>query len=180
MDEPTELTPEDAERARRVQEFWEAARVRAGLMRTAVVTGMTTAATMPPPAWAFGDNPTLADELLELVLAGTKTATATSLTELEADGDRLPEVGDLSIVLDGSGEPRALIRTTEVHVTTFDQVTEEQAHAEGEDDRTLASWRREHERYFRRVLEPLGTAFSQDLPIVLETFEVLYPRPSDR
>lgn len=180
MDEPSELTPEDAERARRIQEFWEAARVRAGLMRTAVVTGMTTAATMPPPAWAFGDNPTLADELLDLVLSGSKTATATSLTELEADGVRLPEVGDLSIVLDGSGEPRALIRTTAVDVTTFAGVTEAQAYAEGEDDRSLASWRREHERYFRRVLEPLGTDFSEQLPIIIETFEVLYPRPSDR
>ena len=71
-------------------------------------------------------------------------------------------------------------RTTSVEVLPFREVTEDQAHAEGEDDRSLASWRREHERYFRRVLDGSGTEFSDDLPVAFERFELLYPRPSDK
>ena len=51
------------------------------------------------------------------------------------------------------GHPRALIRTSRVDVVPLRDVTGEFAALEGEDDRTLVSWRREHERYFRRVLE---------------------------
>lgn len=168
------------EQALAIQEFWETARGRAGVGRLDVVTGTSTAATVPPPAWAFGDGPRLADELLGLVLAGTKTATATSRAELEATGEPVPRPGDLSILLDGEGHPRALIRTAEVEEVAFREVTEEFAFLEGEDDRTLASWRREHERYFRRVLEGTGVEFTEDLPLVLERFDVLYPTPGDR
>lgn len=172
------LEPDDAARAAEIQAFWEGARVRAGLVRTAVVTGLSVAATMPPPAWAFGGEPALADALLGLVLAGTKTATSTALAELEQAGEPAPRKGDLSIVLDGAGHPRALLRTTRVEIVTFRDVDADHAHAEGEGP--LASWRREHERYFHRVLEGTGTEFSDDLPLVLERFEVLYPHPSEQ
>lgn len=173
--EPIDLDADQAADAAALQDFWEAARMRTGITRTAVVTGMSAEATLPPPAWSFGDNPELADQLLDLVLAGTKTATATSLAELEQAGEPVPGRGDLSIVLDGAGHPRALIRTTDVQVLAFRDVTEEQAAAEGEDDRSLASWRREHSTYFRRVLAGGGAEFSEDLPVAIETFELLYP-----
>jgi len=173
--EPIDLDADQAADAAALQDFWEAARMRTGITRTAVVTGMSAEATLPPPAWSFGDNPELADQLLDLVLAGTKTATATSLAELEQAGEPVPGRGDLSIVLDGAGHPRALIRTTDVQVVAFRDVTEEQAAAEGEDDRSLASWRREHSTYFRRVLAGGGAEFSEDLPVAIETFELLYP-----
>jgi len=173
--EPIDLDADQAADAAALQDFWEAARMRTGITRTAVVTGMSAEATLPPPAWSFGDNPELADQLLDLVLSGTKTATATSLAELEQAGEPVPGRGDLSIVLDGAGHPRALIRTTDVQVLAFRDVTEEQAAAEGEDDRSLASWRREHSTYFRRVLAGGGAEFSEDLPVAIETFELLYP-----
>ena len=75
--EPIDLDADQAADAAALQDFWEAARMRTGITRTAVVTGMSAEATLPPPAWSFGDNPELADQLLDLVLAGTKTATAT-------------------------------------------------------------------------------------------------------
>ena len=173
--EPIDLDADQAADAAALQDFWEAARMRTGITRTAVVTGMSAEATLPPPAWSFGDNPELADQLLDLVLSGTKTATATSLAELEQAGEPVPGRGDLSIVLDGAGHPRALIRTTDVQVLAFRDVTEEQAAAEGEDDRSLASWRHEHSTYFRRVLAGGGAEFSEDLPVAIETFELLYP-----
>lgn len=160
--------------------FWETARAHAKIGRLPVVTGVGVTAAVPPPAWSFGDNPALADELLALVLAGEKTATTTSVAELEAAGEPIPQVGELSILLDGAGHPRALIRTTEVRRARFGDVDEEYAAREGEDDRTLTSWRREHAKYFRRVLEGTGTPVDDDLELVLETFEVVHPRVPKR
>lgn len=160
--------------------FWEVARVRAGVVRFASVLGPGVPGSMVPPSWSFGDNPELADQLLGLVLDGVKTGTSTALVEFEQGDEALPVPGELSIVTDGAGRPGALIRTTRVATVPFDAVDEEFAAAEGEDDRTLASWRVEHERYWRRVLEPLGAAFAPDMPVVTERFELLYPRPADR
>jgi uncharacterized protein YhfF len=170
----------NSEHADEILAFWEVARVRAGVVRLVSVTGPDVRGSLVPPAWSFGDDPALADQLLGLVLDGVKTGTSTALAELGHADEPLPVKGDLSIVLDGSGRPGALIRTTRVETVPFDRVDAEFAAAEGEDDRSLASWRAEHERYWRRVLEPLGEEFAADMPVVTERFELLYPRPSDR
>jgi uncharacterized protein YhfF len=171
---------EDDGAAEEILAFWEVARVRAGVVRLVSVTGPDVHGSLVPPVWSFGDNPELADQLLGLVLDGVKTGTSTALAELELADEPLPVKGDLSIVLDGRGRPGALIRTTAVATVPFGEVDAEFAAAEGEDDRSLASWRTEHERYWRRVLEPLGEEFAVHMPVVTERFELLYPRPSDR
>lgn len=156
-------------------EFWRLARAHTRVAELAPVTGPGVEGSLVPPAWAFGDSPALADELLALVLAGQKTGTATALVEFRAADEPVPVKGDLSILLDGSGRPAALVRTTAVTVVPFGEVDDEHAAAEGEDDGTLAGWRREHERYWRRVLPTIGEVFSDDLAVVLERFEVLFP-----
>lgn len=129
-----------------------------------------------PEAWAFGATPEHADGLLELVMAGVKTGTASSVWDYEASGDPMPEVGELSVILDGSGAPRAVIRTTSLQTVPFDQVTEEHAHAEGEGDRTLGAWRDIHERFWRAHSEdPRG--WTPDMPVLCERFELVHPLP---
>lgn len=128
-----------------------------------------------PPAWAFGDSPDLADQLLALTLRGDKTAMASALWEFEVDDEPLPEPGDLSIVLDGSGAPRALIRTIEVTVVAFDEVSAEHASLEGEGDRSLAFWRTEHERCWRGALAHTPYEFDLTMLVVCERFELLHP-----
>lgn len=154
-------------------DFWEAARGHAGLGDIAVVGGVSAAAGVAPAAWAFGDNPVIADELVALVLAGTKTATSSALADYQGEGSRLPEVGELSIILDGAGHPAALIRTTEVEIVAFGDVSADFAAAEGEDDRSLESWRSEHTSYFTRTLGV--PALPADFQVVTERFELLYP-----
>lgn len=51
----------------------------------------------------------LANQLLALVLAGTKRATAGSLWSYEMEGRRLPAPGDLGIVTDWAGVPHCVI-----------------------------------------------------------------------
>jgi uncharacterized protein YhfF len=124
-----------------------------------------------PLAWAFGATP---DGLLELVLAGTKTGTASSVWDYEATGDPLPEVGEFSIILDGAGAPRAVIETTGLETVPFDEVTAEHAYAEGEGDRTLEHWRAVHERFWREHSES-SRGFAPDMPVLCERFRLLHP-----
>ena len=126
-------------------------------------------------AEAFGDTPALADALGGLVLAGIKTATCSALWEWEAEQSPLPTVGLTTIVLNSEGLPLCITETTEVRVCAFNEVDAEFAYDEGEDDRTLDAWRREHWRYFSRVLPKIGRAPTLDMPLVCERFRVVYP-----
>jgi uncharacterized protein YhfF len=126
-----------------------------------------------PEAWAFGATAAHADGLLQLVLDGVKTGTASALWDYEADGEQVPRVGELSIILDGAGIPRAVLEVTAITIVPFDQVTAEHAHAEGEDDRSLESWRRIHERFWSEH-SPQG--FSPDMLVVCEVFRLVHAR----
>ena len=134
-----------------------------------------TAAALPYQIEQFGDTPELANELGELVRQGTKTATCSALWEWEAEQSPLPTVGTHTIVLDGEGNPLCIIETTAVTICAFNAVDTPFAYAEGEGDRTLESWRREHWHYFSRVLPTIGKIPMLNMPLVCERFQVVFP-----
>ena len=133
----------------------------------------------PYSAWAFGNDPAMADELGLLVRDGPKRATTSLLSWYEgedADPDEpMPVVGGLSVVLDGRGEPICVIRTVKVVVCPFGEVDEAFAWVEGEGDRSLAYWRDAHIRFFASE----GRPADEDTLVVLETFEQLWPNRDD-
>ncbi len=127
-------------------------------------------------AWAFGgeDDADLADELAYLVLHGPKRATTSLYEETIADGD-LPRVGGYSVIVDGTGNPRCIIRTTEVDVVPFGEVDDRYAWDEGEGDRSLAFWRQAHIDFFGDS----GHDITDETLVVLERFDLVWPRPGE-
>ena len=117
---------------------------------------------------AFGDGPALADELIELVMKGIKTATCST-----EDEPNTSSVGERWIVLDGKGEPRCVIESTEITYRRFGEVDAAFAYEEGEGDRSLAYWRDAHRRYFGRM-----GRFSDDMMLMCERFRLVEVFPS--
>ena len=115
-------------------------------------------------SFAFGDSPELADELLELVLIGKKTATCWAANE----GDKGVVVGKRWIVKDGQGRASAVLETIEVVRRRFGEIDAAFARDEGEGDRTLADWREAHTDYFTRRSE-----FSPDMELYCERFRLV-------
>jgi uncharacterized protein YhfF len=113
--------------------------------------------------FSFGDGPDLADELALLVVLGRKRATCWA-----ASDGQLTEVGKQMVMLDGAGQPRAVVETVELTLRRFDEVDATFACDEGEDDRTLASWRKAHRIYFSR-----RSQFSENMLLWCERFRVL-------
>ena len=132
----------------------------------------------PYAAWHFCDNQKDADELVELVLAGQKRATAGALWSYEAEGEAIPAVGDFSVVTEWSGVARCVIRTIAIEIMPFDEVTEEFAATEGEGDGSLEYWRRGHWAHFTREAELSGRMPTPDMPVVCERFEAVFPVPA--
>lgn len=124
---------------------------------------------------AFGDSEAMQDELLALVLAGTKRATA-SLARWY-DAETLPKPGDLCLITDGRGAPACILRTTQVDIMPVHEVDADFAFVEGEGDRSYAHWITEHRRFWSREAERYGFEYSDDLDVVCERFDMVW---SDR
>lgn len=124
----------------------------------------------------FGDSPDMMDELLALVLAGTKQATATLARWFEQDPDGFPQPGDLWVIKNGSGQHRCVIRTRQVDVMPIREVSAQFAYIEGEGDRSYAYWIREHRAFWQREAEREGFIYSDDLSVVCEQFDLVWPQ----
>jgi uncharacterized protein YhfF len=122
----------------------------------------------------WGDSPQMADELGALIAAGVKTATCSALWEWEEEGESPPEVGTVTVVIDGSDRPLCIVETVEVTIRRYNEVDEDFAREEGEGDLSLQYWREAHRRFFSRYLPKIGREFSEDMPLVCERFRLVY------
>lgn len=123
-------------------------------------------------SWSYGAAP---DELAELTLKGTKTATASGHALYEAEGESLPSEGQFSVILDEQGAAVCIIRTEKVYATPFNEVSERHAYKEGEGDRSLDYWLKVHLEFFEPAYQEANLSFDGNSLIVCEEFELVHP-----
>lgn len=125
-------------------------------------------------AFHFGDNEEMAKSLADLVLKGTKRATAGSLWSFEHAEKALPQPGDFSVVTSWTGSPLCVIETVQVDIVPFNEVTAEFAAVEGEGDGSLEFWRQEHAGAFSRECARIGRIFNESMLVACERFRVVF------
>jgi uncharacterized protein YhfF len=123
----------------------------------------------------FADTPEAATEVGKLVRDGIKTTSSSLLWGLEHIGVPLPKVGDISLVVDGNGEPLCVIEMTQVEIRPFNTVDEQFAFEYGEGERTLAYWLSDNWDFHSRWCLEIGHEPSETMPIVFQRFRLLYP-----
>lgn len=121
----------------------------------------------------FCNSEESANDLLELVLDGKKRATSSLAIAYEIEGDALPIAGDFCILTDWDGNPRCVIQNTAVTIMPFKDMSYDVCKREGEDE-NLESWRNNHIKAFCAECTELAIAFSYELMVVFEDFEVVY------
>ena len=126
--------------------------------------------------FSFGYSKELIDELTTLVLNGQKTATASSVLAYKREDDR-PHVGDYSMVINYEKEPLAIIKSIDIKIVPFNEVTWNFAKLEGEDD-SLESWRNNHRKFFIEEGKLLNFTFSEDMLVLCEKFKLIYLNPN--
>ncbi len=113
--------------------------------------------------------------LIDLYLAGVKSAGSGVAEDYASAGDPLPEVGDHWIALGADGEPRCILRTRQVEIHRFKDVPERIAVAEGEGDLTLGYWRCAHASQYIPYLQEWGMNNIEEATIVTEFFDLVFP-----
>lgn len=152
-------------------------RAAAAEMWAAYLAAHPDAATLAPEYSVefYGDSVELADELIGLVIAGGKRATAGLVDDFRDEGVPLPRVGSHWIACDGSGAPRVVQRSIELRIGPIESIDDAFAWDEGEGDRTRSDWLDGHRRFFTRTLAARGIVFDESQPVLFERFRVVWP-----
>ena len=98
----------------------------------------------------YGDSAELSRKLLALIRSGHKRAGTGLLWWHEHEGEPIPQVGDIEIVLTHDDRPSVITRVTRVEVLPYREVSAEYAAIEGEGDASLDFWRQSHWRSMSR------------------------------
>ncbi|WP_273568910.1 ASCH domain-containing protein [Maribacter halichondriae] len=130
----------------------------------------------PPKVYHFGDNQADADTCVNLVKKGIKKATSDSLLGLQYRKERLPKIGDYTVVTDWEGKAQCIIETKKVILKPFFSIDDEYAKLEGEGDKSLKYWKEVHWDYYTRELEAFGRVPRESMIIVCQEFEKVFER----
>ena len=74
--------------------------------------------------------------------------------------------------------PAVIVELVNVEECKFEDVSAEFAAREGEGDGSLEFWKKTHEDYFKLQLTDWGHEWSDQLKIVLESFDVVMANPA--
>lgn len=110
-----------------------------------------------------------------LILSGRKTATSSLLWEYEFNGTAPPQVGSLSILLDGADRAVGVFETTRITQCAFSAIDDEFAARYGEGGGTAALWKATFWPYFVRECAGWNREPSEDMPVLCEYFHLRYP-----
>ncbi len=130
--------------------------------------------TSQPQSFYFCDNKKDADECAELVVKKIKQATSPSVQWFKKYNEPFPKVGDIAIVTNWEGNPKAIIRTTKVEIVKYKNITPEYARLEGEGDKTLEYWKKVHWIYYQNEMKKFNEFPTEDMEIVCEYFETIW------
>lgn len=127
--------------------------------------------------WIGLDDETT-QQIFELIAAGDKTGTFTLPWVVERTGQPDPAEGDCIILIAFDGTPTQLVRLTHIQRVPFGAITAEHTAVDGTPVRALEVWKPLHTQYWNAMLAPWSMTVSEDMPVLIEKFELLFPPPA--
>jgi signal transduction histidine kinase/uncharacterized protein YhfF len=121
----------------------------------------------------------LGERLIELVLAGAKTASVSLSREWDLEGGA-PRIGQQLPIMDHRGVRRATVEVTRVAVLPFSLIDEDAIRAESAGTRTVEEWRETQWRFYEGCRDEIavllgepGWRLCEDEPMVITWFRLV-------
>ncbi|MEZ5500901.1 MAG: ASCH domain-containing protein [Steroidobacteraceae bacterium] len=123
----------------------------------------------------FGSQPELSERILNVIRRGEKTGTFALAADFAAQPEQRPEPGDIFVVTRHDGVPALIIRIDRTETMPFRDIDAIHTAHEGAALRDPQAWRAMHRAYWTEAQAARGEQFSEDLPVIFQTFTLLYP-----
>ena len=115
--------------------------------------------------------------IIAFIKSGEKTGTFTLPWINAAKGQPRSEVGDHIVLIAYDGTPTLAVELTDVRETQFGRITADDTAIDGPPVRALEDWIPLHRRYWSGLLKPYGRTVTDDMPVLIEPFRLLYAEP---
>lgn len=114
-----------------------------------------------------------ANEAIELILQGKKTVLFSSLYSYEYGIKKLPKINDFFVVTNWQKEPKCIIKTTDIKITPFKDISQDIIKLGGKDN-SLESWRKYYIGFFEEICRENLKTFDFNMPVVIQKIELIY------
>jgi uncharacterized protein YhfF len=126
--------------------------------------------------WIGIDAPTT-EQIFQFITAGTKVGTFRLPWQLAANNHPPAKVGDPIVLIAWDGTPRLAIRITGIEQTTFGAIDQRYTSLDGPPVQDVNVWKPLHREFWSKDLARIGRTVTDDMPVTVERFELIYPKP---
>ena len=112
--------------------------------------------------------------IIDFIKEGEKVGTFSLPWLMESENIPDSQTGQPIILLSYDGKPEIVVQITKIEKTTFGEVDYEVTKIDGPPVRDPEIWIPLHRDYWNNVLEPYGRACTDDMPIIVEHFKLVY------
>lgn len=145
-------------------DFWAAFLEETGTPETTVLQNYT----------YFGDSEEASVLAVEQFLSGERTAISHCVPAYLTTRQRMPQVGDYTMVMDFYGNPCCILHTTDVAIAPMPELPEPLLQQDCPDQDRDSWLNRKHTEY-AALAKRLGFHYHDELPVLMETVELVYP-----
>lgn len=122
----------------------------------------------------IGGSPDIVERILAGVRAGDKTGTFSPVWLHDHKSETRPTIAENLVLCDFHGTPRILLTTTALEVVAWRDIGPQHTALDGPAIRALDVWRPMHWNLWKGQLAQFGVEATEDMPICVEKFSVLY------
>ena len=123
---------------------------------------------------SIGIDSASTEKIFEYIVTRQKVGTFTLPWLNDKHGVPAPIPGLPVILLSFNGDPRIIIRITEVFQTVFGKIDQQITALDGPPVRDLSVWLPMHRKYWNAALTPYELACTDDMPVTVEKFEPVF------
>ncbi|MBL8629756.1 MAG: ASCH domain-containing protein [Rhodospirillaceae bacterium] len=122
----------------------------------------------------IGFNADTANAILAVVASGEKTGTFSPVWMHEKKPETRPFIADLVALCDFAGTPKILVTTVRLDLVKWRNIGPEHTAIDGPAVRAVDVWKPMHWKLWTAQLSEFGIQSTEDMPVCVERFRVLY------
>ena len=112
--------------------------------------------------------------IIDFIKEGEKVGTFSLPWLMESENIPASHAGQPIILLSYDGKPEIVVQITDIEETTFGEIDYEVTKIDGPPVRDPEVWIPLHREYWNNILKPYGRSCTDDMPVIVERFKLVY------
>ena len=112
--------------------------------------------------------------IIDFIKEGEKVGTFSLPWLMESEKIPASHTGQPIILLSYDGKPEIVVQITDIEETTFGEIDYDVTKIDGPPVRDPEVWIPLHREYWNNILKPYGRSCTDDMPVIVERFKLVY------